>query len=187
MFAQARLRNEQIASAEARRGGHQYRKARGARSASRIPRNAVRGQWRAHGRYLSRESAAGDQAAAGFDRAEEGIEIGARLESWQAERDQRLWKIIISPEFGDRIDLTRLTRDMMARVERDLGTPLEWVAVAHHNTEHPHVHVALRGVGQDRQHYPSESRLSETRDSLDRRRPLHPPNRTPDRNGRSRS
>src|SRR5580698_6160054 len=36
MFAQARLRNEQIASAEARRGGHQYRKARGARSASRI-------------------------------------------------------------------------------------------------------------------------------------------------------
>src|SRR5665213_3689496 len=36
MFAQARLRNEQIGSAEARRGGHQYRKARGARSASRI-------------------------------------------------------------------------------------------------------------------------------------------------------
>ena len=113
-------------------------------------RNAVRGQWRAHGRYLSRESAAGEQATAGFDRAEEGIEIGARLESWQAERDQRLWKIIISPEFGDRVDLTRLTRDMMTRVERDLDTPLEWVAVGHHNTEHPHVHVALRGVGQDR-------------------------------------
>src|SRR5450432_645855 len=36
MFAQARLRNEQIASAEARRGEHRYRKARGARSALRI-------------------------------------------------------------------------------------------------------------------------------------------------------
>src|SRR5580658_6275282 len=38
--------------------------------------NAVRGQWRAHGRYLARESAAGERATAGFDRAEEGIEIG---------------------------------------------------------------------------------------------------------------
>src|SRR5205823_780324 len=29
--------------------------------------------------------------------------------------------------------------------------PLEWVAVNHFNTEHPHVHIALRGVGPDRQ------------------------------------
>src|SRR5580658_10646866 len=113
--------------------------------------NAVRGQWRAHGRYLSRESAAGEPGAAGFDRAGEGIDIGARIESWQAARDQRLWKIIASPEFGDRVDLTRLTRDLMDRVERDLGIPLEWAAVAHYNTEHPHAHVALRGVGRDRQ------------------------------------
>jgi type IV secretory pathway VirD2 relaxase len=113
--------------------------------------NAVRGQWRAHGRYLARESAAGEPGAAGFDRAGEGIDIGARIESWQAARDQRLWKIIVSPEFGDRVDLTRLTRDLMERVERDLGIPLEWAAVAHYNTEHPHAHVALRGVGPDRQ------------------------------------
>jgi hypothetical protein len=46
-------------------------------------RNAVRGQWRAHGRYLSRESAAGDQAAAGFDHADQGIDVSTRLESWQ--------------------------------------------------------------------------------------------------------
>ena len=113
--------------------------------------NAVRGQWRAHGRYLARESAAGKPEAAGFDRAGEGIDIGARIESWQAARDQRFWKIIISPEFGDRVDLTRLTRHLMERVERDLGKPLEWAAVAHYNTEHPHAHVALRGVGPDRQ------------------------------------
>jgi type IV secretory pathway VirD2 relaxase len=113
--------------------------------------NAVRGQWRAHGRYLARESAAGERGAAGFDRAGEGADIGARIESWQAARDQRLWKIIVSPEFGDRVDLTRLTRDLMERVERDLGIPLEWAAVTHYNTEHPHAHVALRGVGPDRQ------------------------------------
>jgi hypothetical protein len=31
-------------------------------------------------------------------------------------------------------------------MEHDLGTQLEWVAAIHHNTEHPHVHIAVRGV-----------------------------------------
>jgi type IV secretory pathway VirD2 relaxase len=26
-------------------------------------------------------------------------------------------------------------------MEKDLDTGLEWIAVEHHNTEHPHVHV----------------------------------------------
>ena len=34
-------------------------------------------------------------------------------------------------------------------MEKDLGTPLQWVAAAHYNTEHPHVHVALRGIGAE--------------------------------------
>ena len=58
-------------------------------------------------------------------------------------------KIIISPEFGERIDLTQLTRDLMARTEKDLGVRPEWVAVGHFNTEHPHAHVALRGIAKD--------------------------------------
>ncbi|MBV8811000.1 MAG: relaxase/mobilization nuclease domain-containing protein, partial [Acidobacteriaceae bacterium] len=49
------------------------------------------------------------------------------------------------------MDLVRLTRDLMNRVEADLGIPLDWVAVAHFNTDNPHVHVALRGVGPDQQ------------------------------------
>jgi len=36
-------------------------------------------------------------------------------------------------------------------MQSDLGMPLEWVAVAHFNTEHSHVHVALRGVGPEGQ------------------------------------
>jgi len=31
-------------------------------------------------------------------------------------------------------------------MEHDLGLRLEWVAVAHFNTDHPHVHIALRGL-----------------------------------------
>jgi len=62
--------------------------------------------------------------------------------------DPRLFKLIISPEFGDRVNLKKFTRDLMAEMQRDLGTRLEWVAAEHHNTEYPHVHVALRGIDQ---------------------------------------
>jgi hypothetical protein len=57
-----------------------------------------------------------------------------------------MFKIVISPEFGDRLDLETHTRKLLAQMEEDLETKLEWVAVIHRNTEHPHVHVALRGV-----------------------------------------
>jgi type IV secretory pathway VirD2 relaxase len=110
-------------------------------------KNSSKGQWRAHGRYIARESATG--RGVGFDRAEKSIDIATRLEGWQKANDERLWKLIISPEFGDRVDLKLLTCDLMAEIEADLGTRLEWIAVAHFNTEHPHVHVALRGVGTE--------------------------------------
>ncbi len=114
-------------------------------------KNTVAGQWRAHGRYIARESATqeGDPKGVGFDGRGESIDIAERLESWQKAGDERLWKLIVSPEFGDRADLKRLTCDLASRMERDLGMPLEWVAVAHYNTEHPHVHIALRGIGID--------------------------------------
>jgi type IV secretory pathway VirD2 relaxase len=118
-------------------------------------RNAVRGQWRAHGRYVARESATheADPSAVGFDHERESIDIAAKLDAWQKAGDERMWKFIISPEFGDRVDLQRLTRDLMRSVASDLGGgQIEWTAVAHYNTEHPHVHVALRGV--DRQNRP---------------------------------
>jgi type IV secretory pathway VirD2 relaxase len=114
-------------------------------------KSTVAGQWRAHGRYVARESATreGDPKAVGFDGRGESIDFAERLEGWQKAGDERLWKLIVSPEFGDRADLKQLTRDLVARMESDLGTPLEWVAVAHYNTEHPHVHMALRGVGAE--------------------------------------
>jgi len=110
-------------------------------------RNTTRGQWRAHGRYLERESAAGRQA--GFSANETGVDVSTRLQEWQAGKDELFWKFIISPEFGDRADLQRLTRDVMRQVEADLSRPLQWVAVVHRNTEHPHAHVALRGIAGD--------------------------------------
>jgi hypothetical protein len=107
-------------------------------------KNATRGLWGAHGRYLERDSALGGET--GFDAKETAVNVSGLLHHWQSNKDELLWKLIISPEFGERADLQKLTRDLMTRVEEDLGGPLDWVAVVHRNTEHPHVHVALRGV-----------------------------------------
>ncbi len=112
--------------------------------------NKTSGQWRAHGRYIARESATHEQSRGqeGFGPAGYGIAIDSTLHQWQSTGDKRLFKLIISPEFGDRLDLRKFTRDLMTEMQRDLGTRLEWVAAEHHNTEHPHVHVALRGIDE---------------------------------------
>ena len=62
-------------------------------------KNAMRGQWRAHGRYLERESAAGAERIDGTEMTKSGI--SSQLQAWQAERDELLWKIIIS--LGDHL------------------------------------------------------------------------------------
>ena len=115
-------------------------------------KNRTRGQWKAHGRYLARESAtAGKSNEMGFNGARSGIDIARELERWQSSGDPLLWKVILSPEFGDRVDLERLARDLVERMAVDLGTTLEWVAVAHYNTEHPHIHMVMRGITSDGQ------------------------------------
>jgi type IV secretory pathway VirD2 relaxase len=120
----------------------------------------MRGQWAAHGRYLVRDSATAlrRDGSKAFGSLQEPIDIPRTLAAWQRSGDERLFKLVLSPEFGERLDLERLTREVMAAVGQDTGAPLEWAAVVHRNTDHPHVHVVLRGsaagrpVRFDRQH-----------------------------------
>jgi len=113
--------------------------------------NRTSGQWKAHGKYLSRESAThrSAQREAGFDDARQKLEVAPRLDEWQQAGDPRLWKIIVSPEFGERLDMQQLARGVMAGVEKEIDAVAEWLAVAHYNTGHPHVHIVMRGI--DRQ------------------------------------
>jgi len=127
------------------------------RSAAAKQRAAVRvtyvtskkpGHWKAHGLYIQREAATGKDHA-GFNGEGKGIDIAAKLDSWQQDGDERLFRIIISPEAGSKLDMEQYTKSMMERVQADTGTKLEWVAAIHVNTDHPHAHVALRGVMAD--------------------------------------
>jgi hypothetical protein len=45
------------------------------------------------------------QGRAGFNATERGIHVAARFGQWQSAGDERMWKVIVSPEFGDRVDL----------------------------------------------------------------------------------
>jgi len=111
----------------------------------------TRGQWAAHGRYIVRGSATAlrRDGSKAFGSLPEPIDIPRTLAAWQRS-DERLFKLVLSPEFGERLDLEGLTRKVMAAMEQHLGAPLEWAAVVHRNTDHPHVHVVLRGSAAGR-------------------------------------
>ena len=105
------------------------------------------GAWRRYGHYLSRPDAQREHdKGIGFDAKHEEVYLPDRFDSWQREDDPRLWKVIVSPEAAGRIDLRAHARALAHRIERDLGTRIEWAAIEHHDTDHAHVHLVLRGV-----------------------------------------
>jgi len=64
--------------------------------------------------------------------------------------DRHHFRFIVSPEdCAELSDVRSFTRDLVATMERDLGSRLEWVAVDHWNTDNPHVHLLVRGKGED--------------------------------------
>lgn len=101
-----------------------------------------------HLRYLRREGVTqDDRPAEMFDR--EG-EADHRAFAQRCEEDRHHFRFIVSPDDGAALqDLRATTRELMVQAERDLGTRLDWIAVDHWNTDHPHVHVLVRGVAQD--------------------------------------
>lgn len=63
--------------------------------------------------------------------------------------EKHQFRIVISPEDANELDLQTYVRTYMQRVERDLGQKLRWAAVNHYNTDNPHAHVIIRGVDAD--------------------------------------
>lgn len=100
---------------------------------------------KAHLRYVERDGTTREGVRGQLYGAEaDKVDRNAWLE--QASDDRHQFRIIVSPEDGlEYDDLKPLTRRLMARAEEDLGTKLDWVAVDHHNTGHPHTHIIVRG------------------------------------------
>ncbi|HEL5339991.1 TPA: relaxase/mobilization nuclease and DUF3363 domain-containing protein [Stenotrophomonas maltophilia] len=105
-----------------------------------------------HLRYIERDGA-GREGAPGL--AYGGQTDAADLDAFKERcvEDRHHFRFIVSAEDGEQLDdLRTYTRHLMARMEADLGTRLEWVAVDHWNTDNPHTHIVLRGrddTGQD--------------------------------------
>jgi type IV secretory pathway VirD2 relaxase len=112
-------------------------------------RNRNNGGWVRNARYLARERAQREaECGRGFDGRREDLNMAAIVRGWEC-GDRLVWSLIVSPEDAARMDLRRHVRDLMAEMERDLGTRLEWVAIDHHNTANQHVHLLIRGIREN--------------------------------------
>jgi hypothetical protein len=59
--------------------------------------------------------------------------------------DRHHFRFIVSPkDAAEMIELKAFTRDLAIQMESDLGTTLDWVGIAHWNTDNPHVHLLVR-------------------------------------------
>lgn len=108
-------------------------------------RNASPQSLAKHLRYIERDGAGrdGEPGRAYGSQADEA-DLDAFKE--RAADDRHHFRFIISPEDGAELDDLRThTRHLVSRMEADLGTRLDWVAVDHWNTDNPHTHLIVRG------------------------------------------
>jgi len=113
--------------------------------------------FRKHLDYIQRDGTdeRGERAALygdGLDDAdlEEGQERVAQPIKAFAERckdDRHHFRIIVAPEDSAELQsLTEFTADLVQKMEKELGTKLDWVAANHYDTGQPHTHLIIRGV-----------------------------------------
>ncbi len=107
------------------------------------------GAARAHLRYLQRDGVTREGEQGRFY-STFSDEADGKTFLERAESDRHQFRFIVSPEDGGSFDTLRsFTRELMAKMEQDLGTTLDWVAVDHFDTGHPHTHVLVRGATEE--------------------------------------
>jgi type IV secretory pathway VirD2 relaxase len=107
------------------------------------------GTARAHLHYILRDGVTRDgEAGQLYTASDDPADVAAFLQ--RSENDPHQFRFIIAAEDGDRIaDLKPFIRDLVAQMEHDLDARLDWVAVDHFNTGHPHTHLVIRGRDRD--------------------------------------
>jgi type IV secretory pathway VirD2 relaxase len=97
-----------------------------------------------HLRYIERDGVEKDGSRGVLYGADGPLHAETFEQPRLAEKHQ--FRIIVAPEDGSELDLTAYVRRLMGQVERDLGRKVEWAAVNHYDTAHPHAHLVVRGV-----------------------------------------
>src|SRR5712664_3141091 len=103
----------------------------------------------AHLRHLEGDGVTKDGEKGQVYSAERDVEDGRAFLD-RSRHDRHQFRFIVSAE--DSVELSdprATTRDLMKQMEADLDTKLDWIAVDHHNTGHPHTHIIVRGVTDD--------------------------------------
>ena len=100
---------------------------------------------RAHLHYIQRDGVTPEgEAGHLYGRDTDLADGNDFLEDCNGDRHQ--FRLIVSAEDATELaELKPFIRDFMAKVEDDLGTRLNWVAVDHFNTGHPHTHIIIQG------------------------------------------
>ena len=108
-------------------------------------KNGDLGAAHAHLRYIQRDGVTREgEPGELYDRDKDRVDGKAFLEGTEDDRHQ--FRFIVAPEDSAQLDdLKPFIRDLMQQAESDLGTKLEWMAVDHFNTGHPHIHIVVRG------------------------------------------
>lgn len=98
-----------------------------------------------HLRYIERDGVTRDgQKGQAYGADTDAADLKAFQERGQNDRHQ--FRFIVSAEDGLELgDLKGFTRQLMRRMEIDLETRLDWVAVDHWDTDNPHTHIVLNG------------------------------------------
>jgi type IV secretory pathway VirD2 relaxase len=96
-----------------------------------------------HVRYIERDGVERD-GSKGVLYGPDGP-VRARVFEQPRPGEKHQFRLIVSPEDGSELDLTAYVRRLMATLERDVGRKIEWAAVNHFDTSHPHAHVVIRG------------------------------------------
>ena len=103
------------------------------------------GAARAHLKYIQRDGVTREgEAGQLYDATGADADGVAFLD--RSETDPHQFRFIVSADDSASLaDLKPFIRDLMLQMERDLDSKLDWVAVDHFNTGHPHTHIVIRG------------------------------------------
>jgi type IV secretory pathway VirD2 relaxase len=102
------------------------------------------GAARAHMKYIVRDGVTREGTPGRpYDANGDDADAGAFLD--RSEKDPHQFRFVVSAEDTRLADLKPFIRDLLSQMEHDLDTKVDWVAVDHFNSRHPHTHIMIRG------------------------------------------